>query len=350
MMSKRYWTLVIVSVLLAFAMACGLLSSDEVTPEPTEKPPPETVEEPTSTPLPTSTPRPTPTREPTEELPATEPESEGDGEGSLELTNGSDVAITELFISPGESAEWGANWLDAPLGAGETKTISGIPEDVYDLRASNPETELSETLYGLTLLGTESWTVVGTASVSENAVLRFEEDFSDNRNNWGGMEDSDVHHREPANGEYCIDIRISDMTAWEWYEPFRTEEYFAEVKCGVDPATDASCGIGFGPDGDNFVWYEVDASLQSYALFLLQDDEWQDALISWAEDLHISPDGENYLGLGQLGETMFVYVNGILIDSVETVFDEGRIGIGGATYEVPNVTVCLDELRVWQIE
>lgn len=353
-MNKRTWMLIIVSLLLVFALSCSLLESstpeptaevatEEVTEEPAEVETEESTAE--SEPAPTSTPRPKATREAAD---GPKPEATGI---SLELVNESGYALTELYISPVESSEWGANWLDTEVGDGESRMISDIPEDVYDLKAANPDAEVSETLYNVALSDGDTWTVLGTASVSENASLRFEDDFSDNRNDWGGTQDGDVNYREPANGEYCIDIGVDQMTAWEWYEPFRTQEYFAEVKCTVDPTTDASCGIGFGPDGDNLIWYEIDAAAQSYALFLLENDEWQDALVSWIGDQHISPDGENYLGLGQLDDTIYLYVNGILIDSVDTPsFDDGRIGIGGATYEDPNVTVCLDELRVWEID
>jgi len=282
-MKYRRRIFIVIAIGLFVSLGCSLL--DLTPPAATETPP--TEETVKMEPTPTS--RPMATREPVEEtLPPQEERT-----ASLEVINDSGVPLTELYISPVESNEWGSNWLDMPLAAGQRRTLSGIPPAVYDLQAGNPELEVVETLYNVELTGTHTWTVVGTASVAEGAVLRFEEDFSDNRNNWGGIDDGDVIYNVPANGEYCIDIRVSDMTAWEWYEPFRTTEFFAEVKCTVDPMTDASCGLGYGADGDNLVWYEIDASTQSYALFFLKDDVWQDALVSWTEAQHIAPDGEN---------------------------------------------------------
>ncbi len=352
-MNQRHWIFVVIGTLMIFALGCSLL--DFSTPEPTIEAP---VEEPTSESFaePTSV-------EPTSEPPTSTPEQNAEesevappadepsaGGATLEVTNDSEAVITELFISPVTSATWGENWLQTPLEVGESQTILDIPEDTYDIQAGNPEAEATETLYNVLLEGDNTWTVVGTATVPEDAELRFEDDFSDNRNAWGELDDGDINYRAPANGEYCIDIRVAEMTAWEWYEPFRTDEFFAEVKCTVDPGTDASCGLGYGADGDNLVWYETDASTQGYALFLLEDDAWQTPLIDWTDDQHISPDGENYLGMGRLGNTLYLYVNGVLIDIVETdLFADGRIGIGGATYTDPNVTVCLDELRVWQL-
>jgi len=359
-MNQRYWISIVIGALMIFALGCSLL--DLSTPEPTVE---VTVEEQTEVPSDERTEEPATENvdEPTPELPTSVPQQDEekskapplaeqtpeDG-ATLEITNDSEAAITELFISPVTSATWGENWLEAPLEIGESRTIAGIPEDIYDIQAGNPEAETAETLYSVFLEDDNTWAVVGTATVPDDADLRFEDDFSDNRNAWGELDDGDINYRAPANGEYCIDIRVAEMTAWEWYEPFRAEEFFAEVKCTVDPETDASCGLGYGADGDNLVWYEIDASTQGYALFLLEDDAWEAPLIDWTDDQHISPDGENYLGLGRLGDTLFLYLNGVLIDWVEVdLFDDGRIGIGGATYADPNVTVCLDELRVWQI-
>jgi len=46
-----------------------------------------------------------------------------------------------------------------------------------------------------------------------------------------------------------------------------------------------------------------------------------------------------------------MYVNGVLIAQVEDDrFPEGRVGIGGSTYDEGNATICLDNLRVWRLE
>ncbi len=269
---------------------------------------------------------------------------------TLELINNTETTITYVYISATENTVWGESWLNGSIPAGGSRIIEGIEPGYYDLQVGNAEGSL-ETLYAVPLGEVDRWTIWGTVSLPDNAVLRFEEYFEDNRNNWGGDSTENVDYLTPSGGEYCMRIKTDQMTAWEWYEPFRPDEFFAEVKCTVDPNTDASCGIGFGPDGDNLFWYEIDPETQSYAVFLLQDDQWQTPLASWDLSYHVNPSGRNYLGLGRTEGTLYVYVNGVLIDSFSTaLFPTGRIGIGGATYSDPNVTVCLDELRVWRIE
>ena len=375
-MSQRQRMFAMVSLLLIFALGCGLVDlplpegvgeggGEEATPSfaaPTETSPPEPTETPSPEPTTTPTPkREEPTREPSPDRPLLTrepPEINLPGLGggtagsgaTLEIINETEAALTELYISPVTSSEWGENWLQAPLEIGGSLMLTDIEEDDYDIQAGNTEAEVSETLYSVTLEGEKSWTVVGTATVPDEADLRFEDDFSDNRNGWGGVDDGEIHYRAPADGEFCLEIRVAEMTAWEWYEPFRTAQFFTEVKCTVDPTTDASCGLGYGADGDNLVWYEIDASTQSYALFFSDMGTWSDPLIGWTEDQHISPSGTNYMGLGRLENVLFVYINGVLVDHVEAeLFADGRVGIGGATYSDPEVTVCLDDLRVWQI-
>jgi hypothetical protein len=155
----------------------------------------------------------------------------------------------------------------------------------------------------------------------------------------------------PANGEYCMLIKSDSFTAWEWYEPFTTDEFVAEVSCTTQGAEDASCGLGFGPDADNLYWFEVSASDQTFALFLLEDDVWQDQLVEWTMSHTIDPIRTNYLRLERVGGVVSLYVNSVLVGEADGArFPTGRIGIGGSTYEEDNATICLDNLRVWRLE
>ncbi len=271
---------------------------------------------------------------------------------SIEISNQSGVTITDVYVSPTESTEWGENWLETVIPAGATGSVSGIPQGRYDIKAADSTGAAIEIAYNVALSGPTTWTVVGKTALPANAVLRFEDQFSDNRNNWGrNVEDADVFYMNPADGEYCILIKSDQFTAWEWYEPFRPDEFVAEVMCRTEGADDATCGLGFGPDGDNLYWFEVSASEQAFALFLLENGEWQDSLIAWSTTSSINPRGPNALSMERVGGTVSVYVNGILVGSVPSDrFPTGRVGIGGSTYQGKNATVCMDNLRVWRLE
>ena len=81
------------------------------------------------------------------------------------------------------------------------------------------------------------------------------------------------------------------------------------------------------------------------------NDEWQDALISKTYSYSIIPDGWNYLSLQRVDGVVSVFINSVLVGEVESDhFTTGRIGLGGATYDLDSVTVCLDDLRVWRLE
>ncbi len=289
---------------------------------------------------------------------AWEAEVEGDltwditGLSSFEITNDSDDAIYYLYISASDSTTWGDDWLgDDVVKAGASYVVSDVPRGVYDIKAADQDDDSVEVIYNIALPEKSSWTVVGKRPLPSNAVLRFEEEFTDNRNNWGNSETENVFYMSPSDGEYCMLIKSDNFTAWEWYEPFRTDEFVADVSCYLDGAEDASCGLGFGPDGDNIYWYEISPSDQTFALFLLEDGSWQESLIEWTVSRNISPSGVNYLSMERVQGVVFLYVNGVLIGQVDSDrFPEGRVGLGGSTYSEGNATVCLDNLRVWRLE
>jgi hypothetical protein len=274
------------------------------------------------------------------------------GLASLEVFNESEGMIAYLYISPSDSASWGDDWLgDDVIDAGGSYVVGDIPRGTYDIQATDLDEESIEVVYNVDLSGEHTWTVVGKALLPDNAVLRFEDDFSDNRNNWAPEETENVFYMPPADGEYCMLIKPSQFMAWEWYEPFRTDEFVAEVACAIEGAEDPSCGLGFGPDGDNLYWFEVSPFDQTFALFLLEDEAWQDKLVDWTVSRNIDPDGPNYLSMERVGGVVSLYVNGVLVGQVDSDrFPTGRIGIGGSTYEEDNATICMDDLRVWRLE
>ncbi|MBN2004764.1 MAG: serine protease [Anaerolineae bacterium] len=274
------------------------------------------------------------------------------GEGSLEITNNSGTDIANLYIASTDDDSWGSSWLDGDtIDDGDSYVVEGIPAGSYDVRASDSDDSGIETLYNMEISGEMTWNLIPAVTLPDNAEVRFEDDFSDNHNNWGLSDTDEVDYQDPTDGEFCILIKTDHMTAWEWYEPFRTDEFFGEVYCSVDPDMDASCGIGFGPDGDNLIWFELYPSTQSYRLSLLEDDDWQDPLLDWAESRWISPYGGNYLALGRVDNVISVYVNGHMLDSVSAnIFPTGRFGIGGVAYDDSYVDICLDNLTVWHLK
>ena len=273
------------------------------------------------------------------------------GDAAIEVNNLSEDMIGELYISPVESDTWGDNLLSESIPVGDSTIIESISPGWYDLKTADTTGETIEAIYQVELTGDSFWDVVGKAALPDNATLRFEDAFEDNRNDWGGVDNEETNYQAPADGTYCIEIKVDQLTAWEWYEPFRTDEFVAEVACQIEEETDATCGLGFGPDGDNLYWFEVSPYEQTYALFFLLNDEWQAPLIEWTTSRNISDIGWNMLSMERIDDTVSIYVNGIwLADVEEPSLDTGRIGIGGATYEKPGVTVCLDDLKVWELD
>ena len=275
------------------------------------------------------------------------------GLASLEIVNQSDDTIYYLYIVSPDDASWGGDWLDGDvIEIGDSHIVTEIPSGAYDVKVSDQDNESVEVVYNVNLPAESSWTVVGTTPLPGNAVLLLEEEFENNRNNWGlDVETENALYMSPIGGEYCILIKSGNFTAWEFYRSFRTDEFVAEVACRLDGAEDASCGLGFGPEESNIFWYEVSPFDQTFALFLLEDGEWQDNLVTWTVSKNIIPNGVNYLSMERLEGIVYLYINGVLVERVDSDrFPTGRVGIGGSTYSEGNGTICLDGLRVWRLE
>lgn len=275
------------------------------------------------------------------------------GLAGFEIVNESDDMISYLYIAPSDSDTWGDDWLgDDVVKAGASYAVTGIPPGTYDLKVTDADDDAIEMVYNIDIPEKNSWTVVGMSLLPSNAVLRFEDQFEDNRNNWGSdTEGEKVYYMRPSGGEYCILIKSANQAGVEWYEPFRTDEFVAEVACRVEGADDATCGLGFGPDVDNIYWMEVSPSDQAFALFLRENGAWQDNLIDWTVTRNIKLTGKNYLSMERVEGVVSLYVNGVLVGQTDgSRFPTGRVGIGGSTYDEPNATICLDNLRVWRLE
>jgi len=275
----------------------------------------------------------------------------GSGMAALTIENESEDVIYTVYVSSVDSDDWGDDWLgEAVINPGDSYVIENIPEGAYDLLPKDSDGNPMGALYNVTLSGTPNWTVHDSATLPDYADLRFEDQFEDNRNNWGADGDgTNLTYYPPTDGEFCILIKDDYRLGWEWYDPFTTDEFYAQVFCTLDNP-DADCGLGFGPDGQNLYWFNVHPAVQEFSLQLLVDGEWQDDLIAVDTSNYISPDGYNYIALGRESGEISVYVNGTLIGLVNNeLFPTGRVGIGGATYEDANVRVCLDNLKVWRL-
>jgi hypothetical protein len=272
---------------------------------------------------------------------------------SLEIYNYSTKPIVEIYIAPSDSDSWGEDWLLGDvIAVDDYYYFSGMDLGLYDIKALDVDGKVIEIVYSFDIEGPYYLDIIGKTDLPDNAVLRFEDEFSDNRNSWGESESDTVRYNPPTDGEFCIDIKVNNLTAWEWYEPFRPDEFVAEVACYITTESlDSTCGLGFGPDGDNLYWFEVSPEYQSFALNLLVNDEWQEKLIPWTDSYSIYPYGWNYLSLQRVDGYVSLFVNGVQVGGVESdYFPTGRIGIGGSTYDDSNVTICLDDLRVWRLE
>ncbi len=275
------------------------------------------------------------------------------GQASIEIINSTDDSIAYVYISPTDADSWGDDWLgDDVIAAGASYVINGITPGTYDIKTTDMEDNSIEVVYNIDITEARNWTVVGKTDLPDNAVLRFEDDFADNRNSWGSStEGENVFYQPPTNGQYCITIKTGNYTAMEWYEPFTTDEFVTEVACTLSGAEDPSCGLGFGPSIDNIYWFEVSPYDQTFALFLRENGEWQENLIEWSTSKNINPSQTNYLSLQRVEGVVSLFINGVLVGEANGErFPTGRVGIGGSTYSEANAQICLDNLRVWRLE
>jgi len=178
-------------VLSLTLMACIACSRPDGTLEPADAPAP-TIGPPTAvpsvTPGKTSTPRPDPTAEPTRTLgpipsPTLEPTSLPTGTpetlsvptpGStttLEIINESGTDIWSLYLSPADRDQWSDDEYlgDTIIAAGETLTLTGIPNGSYNVLVEGNLYNDIETWYDVAFDGIVTWRVIG--SEAETAPL-----------------------------------------------------------------------------------------------------------------------------------------------------------------------------------
>jgi hypothetical protein len=82
------------------------------------------------------------------------------GDATLTLTNNSGRTICQVYISPVTDAYWNDNW----LGPGETIPTGGsynfsVVSGDYDLRADDCDNNELDIVWGMTITGSQNWTV-----------------------------------------------------------------------------------------------------------------------------------------------------------------------------------------------
>lgn len=186
-----------------------------------------------------------------------------------------------------------------------------------------------------------------------NAVKVFDEPFSDNRNKWGLRKSSDaVTYEPPTQGLYCLAIKKPNYLGWELYDPLKSSNFFAEVRCIPEGKKGAGCGIAYGDSPNYLIWFGVTPGTQKFAVELFNDGKWKEDLIKETATGYINPEGFNNLAIGRQGSKFYAYINGRLVGSKEIGnLAAGQFGIGGSTSsEVNSAIVCMDSLKVWQVQ
>lgn len=272
------------------------------------------------------------------------------GDASLELVNESGVPIAGLNLVSPDAAEWGDSVLgDLTIDAGDSYTLQGIAAGTYDVRALDADGKSLGAIYNVTIEGDQKWTVLGLANLPDGAKLNYEDDFSD-ASKWEPASD-DFADYAVQDEKYVIAVKSANRLAWDTYTPFKISAGFAaEVKCQVDK-DGGLCGIGLAADDDDLLWLQVDPARQEYSLQHLKAGEWQPNLVDATTSAYIAPTLSNSIALSRVGRTINVYLNGTLVDSVESnVIPRGSVIFGGGTIsDVEDVVVSLDDLTIWQV-
>lgn len=145
-------------------------------------------------------------------------------------------------------------------------------------------------------------------------------------------------------------VKESDWTGWQTYSRQLSGQFLAEVLCRAD-GEGAECALGFALDDKNLLWFRVNPAKQEYALRLAEKGQWSADLIEPNISVYISPVGWNRYTLGRVGKNIVLYVNGTLIDAVETnKIPRGRVIFGGSSGAAANVQLQFDDLVVFSVQ
>jgi S1-C subfamily serine protease len=268
---------------------------------------------------------------------------------TLEVINESNKTISGINIATPDATEWGDSVIGKPIAPGKSFVIEGVPAGTYDVRALDEEGNFLAAIYAVGLEGEQKWTVNPLwAGWPNNAKEFFKEDFTNNANKWplGSNDNADY---TLTDGQMSIAIKQENLLAWQTYQRQLAGQFLEEVVCRAE-SDDADCGIGVALDNNNLMWFRVNPAKQEYSLRLLEKGNWQDELVASNTSVYISPVGWNRYTVGRVGKDILLYVNGTLIDLVETnKIPRGKVIFGGASNATSDVQVKLDDLTVWTV-
>lgn len=82
-----------------------------------------------------------------------------------------------------------------------------------------------------------------------------------------------------------------------------------------------------------------------------ENGQWTEALIAPSDSAYIAPAGWNRYTLGRIGKSFLLYVNGALINSVESnKIPCGKVIFGWSSGQAKNVKIQLDEFVVFSAQ
>lgn len=269
---------------------------------------------------------------------------------TLEIVNESGKTIRGINIVTPDATEWGRNALDEPIAPGERTTITGIPAGIYDLRALDEEDNFLSAVFSVQLESETTWTIYAPwTGWPKNAKKLFADDFTNNKNRWQ-VGSTDDYQITLADEVMTILAKQESWIGWQTYSRQLSGQFIGEIVCRVD-SEEAECGLGFALDDDNLIWFRVNPAKQEYSLHLGENGQWSEDLIAPSNSAYIAPAGWNRYTLGRIGKRFLLYVNGALIDSVESnKIPRGKAIFGGASGQAKNVKIQLDEFVVFSAQ
>lgn len=191
-------------------------------------------------------------------------------------------------------------------------------------------------------------------AVLESKVF-FEDDFSNNRNNWRKPTDG-TYTTEVKNGELFIQSNMYDsfLITRCGACPLMSKPYVLQVDLRSTKATNQLFGVVFAAswvenNPETYYLFTINTESKEYGLFHFKNQSWS-TRIKGVNDLIKSFPEKNTLSILADGETAQFYINGKLVESyIQTAekFHVGSFGfyVNSAEYELvaDNLTITLLE-------